>query len=432
MDEPRRTVVAAAPRPVERLAADLAVVGAGAAGVSAAVEAARLGLSVVLLDAQPQIGGQSVNGLLGTFCGWFSAGPPYAHLQYGFAADLLAELHAAGALALRRARGTVIGLYDEWALAAAYARHLQAGGVRVLLGTTLLEVQRQGDRLAGLRAVSRHGEVQVQATTWVDASGDAVLAVLAGLPLQQADLPVWGTVMFTLGGLGAGAPPRDAVVQRLQQTGERHGLARRDGFLFAFPGRDTCIVNLTHIETPLSAEAMSRQTLAAHDEVARVLAFLRAEWPAVFGPARVTGVGQPGVRQTRGIVGTATLTTAAVRAGTRPDDAIARCAWPLEFHATREGVHWETFDHPTWVPLGAQVAAGAANLLAAGRCIDAEPMALAAVRVMGPCMAMGRAAAAAAHAAGAGDLRALPAARVQARVRDNLERNDPLRWPLDA
>lgn len=37
---------------------DLAVIGAGCAGLSGAVTASELGLSVALLDASPQIGGQ--------------------------------------------------------------------------------------------------------------------------------------------------------------------------------------------------------------------------------------------------------------------------------------------------------------------------------------------------------------------------------------
>jgi Zn-dependent alcohol dehydrogenase len=40
------------------------------------------------------------------------------------------------------------------------------------------------------------------------------------------------------------------------------------------------------------------------------------------------------------------------------------------------------------------------NLLAAGRCIDADLLALSSVRVMGPCIAMGVAAAHAMHLAG--------------------------------
>lgn len=38
--------------------ADLAIVGAGTAGMAAAIEAGRLGLKTVLLDEQPRVGGQ--------------------------------------------------------------------------------------------------------------------------------------------------------------------------------------------------------------------------------------------------------------------------------------------------------------------------------------------------------------------------------------
>ena len=44
------------------------------------------------------------------------------------------------------------------------------------------------------------------------------------------------------------------------------------------------------------------------------------------------------------------------------------------------------------IPLGCLEVAEAANLMAAGRCIDAEGQALGPVRVMAPCMAMGEAA----------------------------------------
>ncbi|WP_408908327.1 FAD-dependent oxidoreductase [Variovorax paradoxus] len=200
---------------------------------------------------------------------------------------------------------------------------------------------------------------------------------------------------------------------------------RRDGFVFEFPGRDLCLVNLTHFQTPLDAVAMSRVALEARSEIDRVMAFLRGEFPQAFGGARIQSVGQPGVRQTRGIAALRTLSTAQVRSGERLPDAIGRCAWPIEFHGREEGVHWETFgdEHITWIPLGAMVARDLRNLVAAGRCVDAEPFALGAIRVIGPCMAMGAAAAAAAFLGD--DLHALDVAKVQALVADNLERRDP-------
>ena len=53
---------------------DLCVVGAGIGGVSAALEAARLGKSVVLADAAPELGGQSVGAVVGTIVGLFGNG----------------------------------------------------------------------------------------------------------------------------------------------------------------------------------------------------------------------------------------------------------------------------------------------------------------------------------------------------------------------
>lgn len=52
--------------PVQELRADICVVGAGISGVSAAIEAARLGRKVVLVDSLPTLGGQAVNGLIDT------------------------------------------------------------------------------------------------------------------------------------------------------------------------------------------------------------------------------------------------------------------------------------------------------------------------------------------------------------------------------
>ncbi|HVX65704.1 MAG TPA: FAD-dependent oxidoreductase, partial [Bryobacteraceae bacterium] len=53
---------------------DVCVVGAGAAGLAAAVAAARLGLDVLLIEHYGFCGGATVAGLSGTICGLFSSG----------------------------------------------------------------------------------------------------------------------------------------------------------------------------------------------------------------------------------------------------------------------------------------------------------------------------------------------------------------------
>jgi len=76
------------------------------------------------------------------------------------------------------------------------------------------------------------------------------------------------------------------------------------------------------------------------------------------------------------------------------------------------------------VPFGSLVPAEAANIVAAGRCIDADSAALSSVRVMGPCIAMGAAAAHALDLAGSGSVAQLDMTALRARLRDNIERTD--------
>jgi hypothetical protein len=77
-----------------------------------------------------------------------------------------------------------------------------------------------------------------------------------------------------------------------------------------------------------------------------------------------------------------------------------------------------------YVPFGSMVPEQADNLVAAGRCIDGDPAALSSVRVMGPCIAMGAAAAQALDLAGAGSVRQIDIRALQKRLADNLERCD--------
>src|SRR5919197_4659947 len=224
---------------------------------------------------------------------------------------------------------------------------------------------------------------------------------MADLEVREAtETTVHGTVMLSLEGVDEAALhrlPRDAIAQRLEAKAEAYGLVRRDGFAFAFPGSGEALVNLTHIETPLEPYAASRMVLEGRAQADRVLAFLRTEFPKAFGRARARSYGLPGVRQTRMIASAYHLTAKDIRAGRDFPDAIARCSWPIELHDRPEGAYWEEFgdDHMHYVPFRSLVPREADNLVAVGRCIDADPLALSSVRVMGPCIAMG---AAAAHA----------------------------------
>ncbi len=412
--------------PARTLAADTVVLGSGIAGISAALESARLGRRVALIDGAPQLGGQSVGAMIGTFCGLYSNGPQPQQVTHGIADDLLCDLRASGdATDIVGRRRTIIVQYRITALQRWIEEAVRRAGIDVVLDATLAGVRRDGRRIKAVDLATRYGPLEVAGAGFVDASGDAALAWTAGLAVREPEEAIYGTLIFTLDGVEASALAgldRDALQRRLREKAASYGLVRQDGFVFGRPEGGEVLVNMTHIEAPLDAVGMSRQVLEGRAQVDRVVAFLRGEFPAVFGQARVRAYGLPGVRQTRGIVGAYQLRADDVRAGTRFVDTIARCSWPIELHDRADEVHWEEFGdgHMHYVPFRSLAHEEADNLLAAGRCIDADPVALSSVRVMGPCIAMGAAAAHALDLAGAGSVHQLDMAALQARLRANL------------
>ncbi|MGQ0662442.1 MAG: FAD-dependent oxidoreductase [Pseudomonadota bacterium] len=414
-----------------RVGADICVVGSGAAGISAAIEAARLGARVVLVDAAPQLGGQAVGAMIGTFCGLYSNGQLPVQVTHGIADDILRDLREAGdAHDIVGRRNTIIVQYRVQAFLRWVEEAVRKAGIEVVLGGVLGAVKRDGRRITALGLATRYGEVEVTAGGFVDASGDAALAWTAGFEVQEPGRQaIYGTLMFTLEGVDEAALAgldRRLLFARLEEKADSYGLTRRDGFVFQAPGWGEALVNMTHIETPLDPVGASRSVIEGRAQADRLVAFLRAEFKAVFGAARVRAYGLPGSRQTRWICGAYRLAAADVRAGVKFDDAIARCAWPIELHTQAEGVHWEEFgdEHIHTVPFRSLAAAEADNLVAAGRCIDADPVALSSVRVMGPCIAMGAAAAHALDLAGAGSVHQLDLAALQRRLAGNLEASE--------
>lgn len=410
------------------VSADICVAGAGISGISAALEAAKLGRKVVLVDGLPALGGQAVNSIIGTFCGLFANGDDRYQFTHGIADDILRDLGEQNALYYRRGPLWTTVFYDEIALSRWVEEAVREAGIQVILGAVIRNVTREGRRITGLDLATRYGDVRLTATGFVDATGDAVLAWQAGLDCREpADGPIYGTQMVVLENVNeALEPDREEVAARVKARAKEFGVVREDGLAFFFQGRGTVGLNMTHMETPLEPLAASRMGLEGRAQADNVVRLLKEEFPDVFGNATVRAYGLPGIRQTRWIVGTHHLTVEEVREGRDFDDAVARTAWGIEIHDRPEKIYWEAFEggHVHRVPLRSMTPADADNLVAAGRCIDADVAALSSVRVMGPCIAMGAAATHALDLAGDGSVHQIDMSALRERIRDNIERVD--------
>src|SRR6476661_5039993 len=168
----RRSSVAA----TKTVVADICVVGAGISGISAALEAAKLGRKVVIVDAAPALGGQAIGSIIGTIIGLYTHGPAPYQITHLVADELIRDLDAEGSLYRRKSMtNTVTFLYDEVRLGRWMESHIDKAGVTSIVGAVLTGVAFDDRRVQHVDFATRFGSVRITAKGYVDASGDATL-----------------------------------------------------------------------------------------------------------------------------------------------------------------------------------------------------------------------------------------------------------------
>ena len=327
-------------RPAQVYRGDVCVVGSGAAGLSAALEAVGRGKTVVLVDGAPQLGGQAVGAALGTICGLFRNGPVPRRLTHGVMDDLFETMFAEGDASLRRVRGTFILDYVPNAWMRWAERKIAETGIVPLPGAIVRRVECRDGHVEALSLSTRFGDARVEAARFVDASGDAVLAWQARLELRESERQVLGTVMAILEDVDTelcAGYPRSLYHGLIREHSEEFGLVRAEGPVFVLPGTRKLLFNLTHVETPMETAGLALAGIEGRRQVDALLALFKRELPEAFREAKVAVYGNAGIRQTRTIVGRSHVTVEDIATGARPPDAIARTAWPIELHGEMSG-----------------------------------------------------------------------------------------------
>ncbi len=398
-----------------RLETDVLVAGGGAAGVAAAVTAARQGRKVTLVERYGFCGGGAVAGMSGTVCGLYAAsGDPDARPEqvvFGFADEFVRLLERRGGLTAPVRYGkTYTRVHDPLVWREVADHVLREAGVQVLFHTTVTGALLDGDRVAGLAAYSKEGPLELRARITVDASGDADVVAMAGLPSFVGDdgRVQNPTMIFRLGGVdterflrayGTDTIMPEQISELLRRhNGKGYFLPRAKIWLFTTTRPHELLCNCTRVLGPdgrelntLYARDFTDAELEGRRQVREYARFFRDHLAGCEQSFVVDTGTQVGVRQTRQARGVATLANADILAGRKRADGIARSPWPIELHAgAKPRVEWLLED---WyeVPFGCFVPARGEGLLVAGRCLSAEHEAVASARVTAQCFSYGHA-----------------------------------------
>ena len=397
--------------PEERLPvvqdADLVVIGGGSAGTAAAITAARAGLRTVLVDDSAFLGGMSTGGCVGTFCGFYyrERNGDLVRLVGGFAVEVMDRLGGRGlCYGPVPFKTTAAVPYVPWGLKTLYDAVARAEDrLTVYLHARFVRALVRDETIDAVTVSTRAGHVAMRAPYFIDASGDAALAVAAGAPTEKAETLQYPSMMFHMQRVDLEkALPH---VFELNDLLERHftsaGLSRRSGNVIPTGRPGEVLVAMSRVAIdgrPIDASDAVELTLGemlGREQAERCAAFLREHMPG-FEEAFVSDAApRLGVRETRRIRGRYALSGEDVLGGRKFDDGICRGAWPIELHVPDGRTEWRFLDDGLWytVPYRCLQPRGVQNLLVAGRCLSATREGFASVRVIGQCMGEGQAAA---------------------------------------
>ena len=394
---------------------DVLVIGGGASGVATAVIAARQGLNVVLLERYGFCGGGAVAGYSGTVCGIYAANEsssPPEQLVFGFLDEFLSRLRRNGGLGDPVVYGkttTHVHHPDVWKYTA--DQLLLEVGVRIFYHTRVYESLFEGEKIEGVISTSKQGPLEFRAKITVDASGDADVIHLAGLPYSIGDNGKVQnpTMMFRLAGVDDRTfmkhygPDTIMGTEVIDLINEKHDsgayfLPRKKIFMFPTGkpgellcnctrviGRDGRELNVLGIEDFTEAEHQGRFQAFEYARFFKDhLKGCENSYLSMLAP-------QFGVPQTRNIKGKSTLQIEDVVEGRKHNDGIARCAWPIELHSgEKPRVEWLIDDYYE-IPYGCFVPEKGENILVTGRCLSASHESLASARVTAQCFSYGHA-----------------------------------------
>lgn len=407
---------------------DLIVAGGGPAGTAAAVAAARQGCKTLLVEATGSLGGAGTTGNVLSWLGFRkrdNSGPAVA----GIFAELVEGLVREGN-AIRRGPGEDVDelkklyggphiVFDIEACKRHHDRLVKDAGAEVLFFTQVASARRESDGVGGVFLFNKDGITFAEAKFFIDCTGDADLANRAGFETTKGRDNSGNMAPSTVISLVEDVD-REPLIKYLNEGGDfrfRELVKRlrdegtwtwdeRTIITFHTNRRGVFMINSNRqvgVDGTCArslSDAMMEGRAQAHEFLERVL---KPHYPG-FKNARLRRCAETvGVRETRQIVGEYTLSEEDCATGKSFPDTVALSGYGWDLPDPKRPSHQPNHamfggkDKPlpkpyVEVPFGCLIPKGAANLLAAGRCVSTSGQALGPVRIMATCYAMGQAA----------------------------------------
>lgn len=393
---------------------DVVVLGGGPAGVAAAIEAARMGASVLLVEATGALGGMASTALVGPFMTCYDR-----EVERPVVAGIFREIverlvKVGGAVAPEEADAPSIYTsfiakyhrrvtpFDSFKLECVLDEMTREAGVDVLLYASFADAVCEGTQMKRAVLLLLEGLRYVEADVFIDCTGTAAVAAAAGVPTykgeEETGVPQPATLMFEVDGVDD---------EEYAEFGARPEYPVK---AYKMPEESTYKVNHYRVfdTDAASSRSMTRGHTEARAQVVRAFSVLKEKTPG-FENAKIKRVASVlGVRESRHVKGLYTVTVEDVSRGTKFEDRISAYGYGMDVHqrSEAESGNFKIEVAPVYyVPYRSLVPLGCDNLLVAGKTVSCESQAAGGLRCMPSAFAMGQAAGAAAAIAAKGGTR---------------------------
>lgn len=393
---------------------DLIVMGAGSAGASAAIAAARSGSKVLVIDRLPFIGGTST-AVLDTFYGFYTPGEQAKKIVGGIPDDVIDGLKSFGSMVERpNTYGAGTGVtYNPEHLKVVWESLLIKSGAKILLHALLQQVSVKDGRVKELTLATRAGLSSVTGDFFIDATGDADLSNYAGFEYEKAgEISPAQTLTTTFKMVNVDLAERKKIkkeqLHELMQDAADNGyeLPRREGSDHITPVANTTATVMTRLDSVRKNSNgeiesvlddpffLTESEIAGRRQASEYARFLVDKVPGYKDSSLYGFSTLIGVRETRRVYGDYRVTKSDVLEAKQFDDQVALCGAPIEDHHSGDGTNWIYLPDGSAVgiPLRSLIVKDSVNTMVIGRCFSASHDAHASIRSMAQCMAMGVAA----------------------------------------
>ena len=384
----------------ELIKCDVLVAGGGAAGLAAAIAAARKGVSVVLLEKNSFLGGKATASYVGTICGLYyrSENLSSTYVTDGFAFEFGEKLKA---LSKTSPLSNKLGLhylpYQPFDFKILCDTLVQEEKIQVFFQTTISDVIKNQNEIDVVLAISGNKPIQFKPKVVIDCTGEALIGILSNASIIESEEYQASAQVFSMEGVEITSEANLGLIilKEIQKAISEGILTENHSNVTVVPGSlkgkhvylkigiPENIRNEVNKITPI--EFIARQMIQT------VSSFLQKKTEA-FRNATISDIApEAGLRTGRRHKGNYILTKEDVLECRKHSNSAGRGTWPIEFWSIGKRVKMDFFEFDNYydIPKDCLISSDISNLLFAGRNISATEEAIASARVIGTCLQTG-------------------------------------------